>query len=168
MGLLALCRTGARQKAGQATGQSFTGIRLLNCLAHWTHCDVAGMRTMMLLSPFANPKWFECRDGGDWLEHQIADAIAYIGGKRQSWNGIVTILTISRHDCVLRSISSRMGSIQLHVLVARVTEKCGSIYNYHQESARARPVSTSAFNQKDPQELCNANSLIMVRVWRKL
>lgn len=38
---------------------SFTVIRLLNCLARWTHCDAGRMRTMMLMSPLANEKWFE-------------------------------------------------------------------------------------------------------------
>jgi hypothetical protein len=40
------------------------------------------MHTMMLLSPLTNPKWFERRGGGDWLGYQIADAIAYAGGRR--------------------------------------------------------------------------------------
>jgi putative DNA primase/helicase len=57
---------------------SFTVIRLLNCLARWTHCDPIRMRSMMLLSPLANEKWFERRGAGDWLDHQIANAIAYI------------------------------------------------------------------------------------------
>jgi putative DNA primase/helicase len=55
---------------------SFTILRLLNCLARWTNCDPIRMRSMMLLSPLANEKWFERRGGGDWLDHQIADAIA--------------------------------------------------------------------------------------------
>lgn len=57
---------------------SFTVIRLLNCLARWTHGDAAQMRNMMLLSPLANDKWFEKRGAGDWLDYQIADAITYI------------------------------------------------------------------------------------------
>ena len=57
---------------------SFTVIRLLNCLARWTQCDAAKMRSMMLLSQLANDKWFEKRGGGDWLDHQIADAIKYV------------------------------------------------------------------------------------------
>jgi primase-polymerase (primpol)-like protein len=60
---------------------SFTVIRLLNCLARWTHCDPIRMRNMILLSPLANEKWFEKRGGGDWLDHQIADAIAYVSRK---------------------------------------------------------------------------------------
>ncbi len=56
----------------------FTVIRLLNCLARWTHCDPVRMRSMMLLSPLTNDKWFEKRGGGDWLDHQIADAIGYV------------------------------------------------------------------------------------------
>lgn len=61
---------------------SFTVIRLLNCLARWTHCDPGRMRSMMLLSPLANDKWFKKRGAGDWLDHQIANAIAYVSGKR--------------------------------------------------------------------------------------
>lgn len=61
---------------------SFTVIRLLNCLARWTHCDPGRMRSMMLLSPLANDKWFEKRGAGDWLDHQIADAISYISGAK--------------------------------------------------------------------------------------
>ena len=57
---------------------SFTVIRLLNCLARWTHCDPGKMRSMILMSPLANEKWFEKRGSGDWLDHQIADAIAYV------------------------------------------------------------------------------------------
>lgn len=63
---------------------SFTMIRLLNCLARWTQCDLVKMRSMMLMSPLANDKWFEKRGAGDWLDLQIADAIAYAqGGSRQ-------------------------------------------------------------------------------------
>jgi hypothetical protein len=54
----------------------FTVIRLLNCLARWTQCAPIQMRSMILMSPLANDKWFEKRGGGDWLDHQIADAIA--------------------------------------------------------------------------------------------
>jgi primase-polymerase (primpol)-like protein len=61
---------------------SFTVIRLLNCLARWTQCDAGRMRSMILLSPLANDKWFEKRGGGDWLDHQITDAIAYVGGAK--------------------------------------------------------------------------------------
>jgi putative DNA primase/helicase len=61
---------------------SFTVIRLLNCLARWTQGDAAKMRSMMLLSPLANEKWFEKRGGGDWLDYQIADAIAYVRGRK--------------------------------------------------------------------------------------
>lgn len=57
---------------------SFTVIRLLNCLARWTHCDAGRMRAMMLLSPLTNEKWFEKRGARDWLDYQIADAIAYV------------------------------------------------------------------------------------------
>jgi putative DNA primase/helicase len=57
---------------------SFTVIRLLNCLARWTHCDPGKMRSMMLMSPLANEKWFEKRGAGDWLDHQIADTITYV------------------------------------------------------------------------------------------
>jgi putative DNA primase/helicase len=61
---------------------SFTVIRLLNCLARWTRCDPVQMRSMMLMSPLANRKWFEKRGRGDWLDYQIADAIAYISGSK--------------------------------------------------------------------------------------
>jgi putative DNA primase/helicase len=61
---------------------SFTVIRLLNCLARWTQGDAAKMREMMLLSPLAEEKWFSKRGKGDWLDHQIADAIAFITRKR--------------------------------------------------------------------------------------
>jgi hypothetical protein len=40
------------------------------------------MRSMMLLSPLANQKWFEKRGAGDWLDHQIADAIVYVSGRK--------------------------------------------------------------------------------------
>ena len=42
----------------------------------------AKMRAMMLMSPLANEKWLSKRGAVDWLDYQIADAIAYIG--RQS------------------------------------------------------------------------------------
>lgn len=61
---------------------SFTVIRLLNCLARWTNGDALRMRNLMLLSPLANAKWFEQRGQGDWLDHQIADAIRYTSGKK--------------------------------------------------------------------------------------
>jgi putative DNA primase/helicase len=57
---------------------SFTVIRLLNCLARWTECDPAKMRSMMLMSPLANEKWFERRGQSDWLNYQIANAIDYV------------------------------------------------------------------------------------------
>ena len=57
---------------------SLTVIRLLNCLARWTHGDAVRMRAMILMSSLANAKWFEKRGGGDWLDYQIADAIAYV------------------------------------------------------------------------------------------
>jgi putative DNA primase/helicase len=57
---------------------SFTVIRLLNCLARWTRCDPARMRSMILMSPLANDKWLEKRGAGDWLDYQIADAIGYV------------------------------------------------------------------------------------------
>lgn len=57
---------------------SLTVIRLLNCLARWTQGDAAKMRSMILMSPLANEKWFSKRGMGDWLDHQIKDAIDYI------------------------------------------------------------------------------------------
>ena len=60
---------------------SFTVIRLLNCLARWTQCDPLKMRSMMLMSHLANDKWFQKRGTGDWLDLQIADAIAYVSGR---------------------------------------------------------------------------------------
>ena len=60
---------------------SLTVIRLLNCLARWTQGDPGRMRAMILLSPLANDKWFEKRGAGDWLDHQIADAIAYVSAR---------------------------------------------------------------------------------------
>ena len=61
---------------------SFSVIRLLNCLARWTDGDPGRMRSMMLLSPLANEKWLSKRGQGDWLDHQIADAIRHVrGGK---------------------------------------------------------------------------------------
>ncbi len=56
---------------------SLTVIRLLNCLARWTHGDAAQMRALVLMSPLANDKWFSKRGDGDWLDHQIVDAISY-------------------------------------------------------------------------------------------
>lgn len=61
---------------------SLTVIRLLNCLARWTKGDAARIRTMMLLSPLANNKWFEKRGDGDWLDYQIANAIAYVSSRQ--------------------------------------------------------------------------------------
>ena len=60
---------------------SLTVIRLLNCLARWTQCDAARMRTMMLMSPLANEKWLQRRGQVDWLDYQIEDAIRYIRSK---------------------------------------------------------------------------------------
>jgi putative DNA primase/helicase len=57
---------------------SFAVIRLLNSLARWTKGDAVKMRSMMLLSPLVNEKWFSKRGTGDWLDHQIADAIRYV------------------------------------------------------------------------------------------
>lgn len=56
---------------------SLTVIRLLNCLARWTGGDASKIRVMMLLSPLVNGKWSSKRGKTDWLDHQIADAIAY-------------------------------------------------------------------------------------------
>lgn len=61
---------------------SLTVIRLLNCLARWTRCDPTRMRDMILMSPLRNDKWFERRGGEDWLDHQIADAIAFTSGRK--------------------------------------------------------------------------------------
>ena len=60
---------------------SLTVIRLLNCLARWTHGDAVQMRSMMLMSPLANEKWSRKRGQVDWLDYQIADAIRYIKAK---------------------------------------------------------------------------------------
>lgn len=60
-----------------AGDHSLTVIRLLNTLARWTRGDAAQMRTMMSLSPLANDKWWSKRGSMDWLDRQIADAIAY-------------------------------------------------------------------------------------------
>ena len=57
---------------------SLTVIRLLNTLARWTQCDEGQMRAMMLMSPLANEKWLSRRGKGDWLDHQIADAIRFV------------------------------------------------------------------------------------------
>jgi len=61
---------------------SFTVIRLLNCLARWTRCDPVRMREMILMSPLRNDKWFEGRGSEDWLDHQIADAVAFTSGRK--------------------------------------------------------------------------------------
>lgn len=63
---------------------SLTVLRLLNTLARWTDGDPVKMRSMMLLSPLANEKWFSKRGKQDWLDYQIANAIAYVSkaGKR--------------------------------------------------------------------------------------
>ena len=61
---------------------SLAVIRMLNTLARWTDGDAARMRALMLLSPLANEKWLSKRGQGDWLDHQIMDAIRYVrGGK---------------------------------------------------------------------------------------
>ena len=57
-------------------------LRLLNTLARWTDGDPAKMRAMMLLSPLANEKWFSKRGKQDWLDYQIANAIAHTRGRR--------------------------------------------------------------------------------------
>jgi hypothetical protein len=56
---------------------SLVVLRLLNTLARWTGGDVARMRSMMLMSPLADEKWFSRRGMRDWLDYQIADAIQY-------------------------------------------------------------------------------------------
>jgi len=56
---------------------SLAVIRLLNCLARWTQGDATLMRQLMLQSPLANEKWFSRRGQVDWLDYQIANAIAY-------------------------------------------------------------------------------------------
>ena len=61
---------------------SLAVIRLLNCLARWTDADPIRMRNLMLLSPLANDKWFSRRGQGDWLDHQIADAIRHVRGRK--------------------------------------------------------------------------------------
>jgi len=61
---------------------SLSVLRLLNTLARWTGGDTAKMRSMMLLSPLANEKWFSKRGKQDWLDYQIANAIAYTRGKK--------------------------------------------------------------------------------------
>ena len=60
---------------------SLTVIRLLNCLARWTQGDASKIRSMMLLLPLVNAKWFARRGAGDWLDYQIADAVDYVGGR---------------------------------------------------------------------------------------
>ena len=44
---------------------SLAVIRLLNCLARWSGGDATKMRTMMLISPFANEKWLSKRGDKD-------------------------------------------------------------------------------------------------------
>lgn len=63
---------------------SFTVIRLLNCLACWTNGNAAKMRRMILMAPLANEKWLSKRNTIDWLDYQIADAIAYVQGRKRS------------------------------------------------------------------------------------
>jgi putative DNA primase/helicase len=62
---------------------SLTVVRLLNCLARWTSGDADRMRRMILMAPLSNAKWFERRQAGDWLDYQIADAIAFVQGNRR-------------------------------------------------------------------------------------
>ena len=69
--------------AGNRPDHSLAVMRLLNTLARWTGCDPVRMRRMMLLAPLANAKWFARRGGGDWLDWQIADAIAYVSRGKQ-------------------------------------------------------------------------------------
>lgn len=72
----------ARRFAGDTSldggDHSLTVIRLLNCLARWTQGDTALMRAMMSLSPLANEKWWSKSGSTDWLDRQIADAVAYV------------------------------------------------------------------------------------------
>lgn len=72
-----------RQRFGGDTSldgndHSLSVIRLVNCLARWTGGDAARMRALMLMSPLANQKWYAKRGNGDWLDLQIADAIAFV------------------------------------------------------------------------------------------
>lgn len=60
---------------------SLAVIRLLNCLARWTQGDAGKMRALMLQSPLVNEKWFGKRGKVDWLDYQIANAIAYVQRK---------------------------------------------------------------------------------------
>lgn len=62
---------------------SMTVIRLLNCLARWTRGDAQRMRRMMLMSPLANDKWVSKRGNSDWIDVEIADAIAFVTGGRR-------------------------------------------------------------------------------------
>lgn len=64
--------------AGNRPDHSLAVIRLLNALARWTGCDAVRMRRMLLLAPLANAKWFDRRGSSDWLDYQIATAIAYV------------------------------------------------------------------------------------------
>ena len=57
---------------------SLAVLRLLNALARWTQGDAARMRSLMLLSPLANEKWFSRRGDTDWLDRQITDAIRFV------------------------------------------------------------------------------------------
>lgn len=68
---------------GNRPDHSLAVIRLLNALARWTGCDPVRMRRMMLVAPLANAKWFERRGEGDWLDYQIAAAIAYVAHSTQ-------------------------------------------------------------------------------------
>ena len=72
-----------RQRFGGDTSldgndHSLSVIRLVNCLARWTGGDAARMRALMLMSPLANEKWYTKRGHRDWLDLQIADAIAFV------------------------------------------------------------------------------------------
>ena len=72
-----------RQRFGGDTSldgndHSLSVIRLVNCLARWTGGDAARMRALMLMSPLANEKWYTKRGQRDWLDLQIADAIAFV------------------------------------------------------------------------------------------
>jgi len=61
---------------------SLSVIRLVNCLARWTRGDAARMRALMLMSPLANAKCYTKRGSVDWLDLQIADAIAFVSSRR--------------------------------------------------------------------------------------
>lgn len=52
-------------------------ILLANTLALWCQCDEVRMRRMMLQSGIKRDKWEKPKGNGDWLDYQIADAIAH-------------------------------------------------------------------------------------------